>query len=66
MRSALLGKSFNLRIQLPDDVVAVSPDEGKSWERQDEGSGAQGGYYDAATGVRWRVAGYALSKRTIP
>lgn len=51
---------------LPDDVVAVSPDEGKSWERQDEGSGAQGGYYDAATGVRWRVAGYALSKRTIP
>lgn len=51
---------------LPNDVTAISSDGGKSWDIQDEGSGAQGGYYDTTTGTRWRVSGYTLSKREIP
>lgn len=51
---------------LPNDVTALSTDGGESWSVQDEGSSAQGGYYDTATGTRWRVSGYTLSKRVIP
>lgn len=51
---------------LPNDVMALSTDGGESWDVQDEGGSAQGGYYDTGTGIRWRVSGYTLSKRAIP
>lgn len=47
-------------------VTALSRDGGKTWEIQEEGGGAQGGYYDSRTGTRWRVEGYSLYKRMIP
>ncbi|GGB54510.1 hypothetical protein GCM10011502_29470 [Oceanisphaera marina] len=51
---------------LPNDITALSTDGGKRWQMTNEGSSAQGGYYDTHTGTRWRVSGYALSKREIP
>lgn len=48
------------------DVTAISYDGGHRWKVEDEGSSAQGGYYDAQTGTRWRVSGYSLYKRSIP
>ena len=48
------------------DITAISHDAGRSWKIEDEGSSAQGGYYDTATGTRWRVSGYSLYKRSIP
>ncbi|MGR4068622.1 WD40/YVTN/BNR-like repeat-containing protein [Billgrantia sp. C5P2] len=48
------------------DVTAVSYDGGGSWKIEDEGRSAQGGYYDAQTGTRWRVEGYSLYRREIP
>lgn len=51
---------------LPNEVTALSADGGTSWDVQDEGSSAQGGYYDTSTGIRWRVSGYTLSRRSIP
>lgn len=51
---------------LPNDITALSTEGGKRWQMTNEGSSAQGGYYDTHTGTRWRVSGYALSKREIP
>lgn len=48
------------------EVTALSRDGGKHWHIQSEGSSyAQGGYYDAVTGIDWRVEGYSLYKRSI-
>ncbi|MGR4068618.1 hypothetical protein [Billgrantia sp. C5P2] len=51
---------------LGSDVTAVSYDGGGNWKIEDEGRSAQGGYYDAHTGTRWRVSGYSLYRREIP
>lgn len=51
---------------LPDDVTALSTDGGENWDVDNEGSSAQGGYYDTGTGTRWRASGYSLSRRAIP
>ncbi|PMR71602.1 WD40/YVTN/BNR-like repeat-containing protein [Halomonas heilongjiangensis] len=51
---------------LGSDITAVSYDGGGSWKIEDEGRSAQGGYYDAQTGERWRVSGYSLYRREIP
>lgn len=46
-----------------EGVVAVR--NGAEWDIQYEGN-AQGGYYDADTGIQWLVRGYTLYKRSIP
>ncbi|EPC03136.1 hypothetical protein L861_22770 [Litchfieldella anticariensis FP35 = DSM 16096] len=51
---------------LGNNVTAVSYDGGTSWQVEDEGRSAQGGYYDTRTGTRWRVSGYSLYQREIP
>ncbi|WP_341668602.1 WD40/YVTN/BNR-like repeat-containing protein [Alcaligenes sp. SDU_A2] len=49
----------------PRDLTALSLDGGRTWKQEDEGSSAQGGYYDTQTGTRWRVSSYSLYKRMI-
>ena len=51
---------------LPKDFTALSRDGGQTWKMENEGSSAQGGYYDTQTGTRWRVSGYSLYRRDIP
>ena len=62
----LLADGIDEQSRRPEDLTAVSYDAGKSWKLQTEGASAQGGYYDAQTGTRWRVVGYSLYKRHIP
>jgi hypothetical protein len=47
------------------DVLFISRDSGKSWTEENEGTGAQGVYFDEETGERYRVEGYSLYKRII-
>lgn len=51
---------------LGNDVTAISRDGGKTWQIEEAGDSAQGGYYNTATGTRWRVSGYSLYKQAIP
>jgi len=48
------------------DATMLSHDGGKTWTEQNEGSSAQGGYYDDTTGTQWQVKAYSLYKRSIP
>jgi hypothetical protein len=47
------------------DVLFVSNDGGGSWRKEDEGSAAQGIYFDEKTGERYRVEGYSLYRRVV-
>ncbi len=62
----LLADGIDEQSRRPEDLTAISYDAGKSWNLQNEGASAQGGYYDTQNGIRWRVVGYSLYKRNIP
>lgn len=63
---ALLVDGVDESSLLPKDLTALSRDGGQTWKMENEGSSAQGGYYDTQTGTRWRVSGYSLYRRDIP
>lgn len=63
---ALLVDGVDESSLLPKDMTALSRDGGRTWKMENEGSSAQGGYYDTQTGTRWRVSGYSLYRRDVP
>jgi hypothetical protein len=63
---ALLFDGVDESSLVPRDVTALSHDGGHKWKVENEGSSAQGGYYDTSTGTRWQVNGHSLQRRNIP
>ena len=49
----------------PKDALYLSRDQGRTWDVENEGAGAQGVYMDGGTGERWRVVGYSLYRRMV-
>ena len=49
----------------PKDALYLSRDQGRTWDVENEGAGAQGVYMDGGTGERWRVVGYSLYRRLV-
>ncbi|WP_137928073.1 hypothetical protein [Cupriavidus sp. 2SB] len=47
------------------DIALISRNDGESWEKQDEGSGAAGGHFENGGTTKWRYFGYTLYRREI-
>lgn len=47
------------------DIALVSRNGGESWERQDEGPGAAGGYFENGGVTKWRYFGNSLYSREV-
>ncbi|MCY1529325.1 hypothetical protein D9M68_644610 [compost metagenome] len=47
------------------DIALISRNGGESWERQDEGPGAAGGYFENGGVTKWRYFGNSLYSREV-